>query len=75
MKFLKIEESMFIRALINNPAQSAANWIIHEMNTPVVPGIPLIRPTTLDNFYVLSNAFYTESETDQSVLEVQTNNL
>lgn len=42
---------------------------------PYIPVIPLIRPVTIDNFYVFSEAFYNESEEGQSVLEVQTNNL
>lgn len=65
----------FVKAVVDLPGQTAANWVLHDMNTPFVPEVPLIRPTTLDQYYVLSNAFYTESETEQSVLEVQTNNM
>lgn len=72
---MDLEPDMFIKAVIADPGQDAANWTIHDMSTPIVPSVPLIRPTTLDEFYVLSNAFYTESETEQSVLEVQTNNM
>lgn len=72
---MDLEPDMFIRAVIDVPGQLAVNWTIYDMSTPIVPSVPLIRPTTLDQYYVLSDAFYTESETAQSVLEVQTNNM
>lgn len=72
---MDLEVDMFIKALVSSPGQDSANWSIYDMSTPIVPAIPLIRPVTVDNKYVLSNAFYLESETGQSVLEVQTNNL
>lgn len=72
---MALEPDQFIIALVDNPGQLATNWAIYDMSTPIIPAVPLIRPTTLDQFYVLSNAFYTESETQQSVLEVQTNNM
>lgn len=72
---MDLEPGLFIKALIDVPGQIAVNWGIHDMNAPIIPDIPLIRPTTLDQYYVFSNAFYTEAEVGQSVLEVQTNNL
>lgn len=72
---LVLEADDFVKALVDNPGQTGTNWTIHDINTPLVPEIPLIRPTTLDQYYVFSNAFYTEAETGQSVLEVQTNNM
>lgn len=34
--------------------------------------VPIIHPTLIDDYYVLSENFYTDSETDQSLLELVT---
>ena len=72
---LALAENQFIQAVVAAPGQDASNWIIYDMSTPIIPPNPLIRPVTLDDYYVLSEAFYTNNGPLQSVLEVQLTNM
>lgn len=40
---------------------------------PEPTGIPLIKPVTVDDYYVFSQAFYDQAETGQSQLELEVN--
>ena len=71
---LVVAENQFIQATVAAPGQDANNWIIYDMSTPIIPPNPLIRPVTIDDYYVLSEAFYNNNPL-QSVLEVQLTNM